>query len=80
MADYETLHVCPVPYCQQCVNFGGDPVTQLNLIVCLIDMPDSTRDTLASRCSKGAARKLQRCGTGDRAKNTYCELSSFVSD
>ena len=36
-----------------------------------------TRDTLASRCSKRAARKLPRCGTGDRAKNTYCELSSF---
>ena len=36
-----------------------------------------TRDTLASRCSKRDARKLPRCGTGDRAKNTYCELSSF---
>ena len=36
-----------------------------------------TRDTLASRCSKRAARKLPRCGTGDRAKNTHCELSSF---
>ena len=45
--------------------------------MCLIDMPDSTRDTLVSRCSKRAARKLPRCGTGDRAKNTYCELSSF---
>ena len=39
--------------------------------------PTRTRDTLASRCSKRAARKLPRCGTGDRAKNTYCELSSF---
>ena len=36
-----------------------------------------TRDTLASCCSKRAARKLPRCGTGDRAKNTHCELSSF---
>ena len=36
-----------------------------------------TRDTLASRCSKRAVRKLPRCGTGDRAKNTFCELSSF---
>ena len=36
-----------------------------------------TRDTLASRCSKRAARKPPRCGTGDRAKNTHCELSSF---
>ena len=36
-----------------------------------------TRDTLASRCSKRAARKLPRCGTGDCAKNTHCELSSF---
>ena len=35
MVDYETLHVCPVPYCQQCVKFWwlpSDPVTQLNLI------------------------------------------------
>ena len=32
MADYETLHVCPVPYCQQCVKFGRDPVTQLHFI------------------------------------------------
>ena len=39
--------------------------------------PTRTRDTLASRCSKRAARKLPRCGTGDRAKNTHCELSSF---
>ena len=39
--------------------------------------PTRTRDTLASRCSKRDARKLPRCGTGDRAKNTYCELSSF---
>ena len=32
MADYETLHVCPVPYDANNVsNFGGDPVTQLNL-------------------------------------------------
>ena len=31
IADYETLHVCRVPYCQQCQFFGGDPVTQLNL-------------------------------------------------
>ena len=36
-----------------------------------------TCDTLASRCSKRAARKLPRFGTGDRAKNTHCELSSF---
>ena len=36
-----------------------------------------TRDTLASRCSKRAARKPPKCGTGDRAKNTHCELSSF---
>ena len=29
MADYETLHVCPVPYCQQCVKFwwrSSDPI------------------------------------------------------
>ena len=39
--------------------------------------PTRTRDTLASCCSKRAARKLPRCGTGARAKNTYCELSSF---
>ena len=29
MADYETLHVCPVPYCQQCVKFWwwpSDPI------------------------------------------------------
>ena len=30
-----------------------------------------THDTLASRCSKRAARKPPRCGTGDRAKNTH---------
>ena len=38
---------------------------------------DPTRDTLASRCSKRTARKLPRCGTGARAKSTYCDLSSF---
>ena len=32
---------------------------------------------LASRCSKRIARKLPRCGTGARAKSTYCDLSSF---
>ena len=32
MADYETLQVCPVPYCQQSVKFCVDPVTQSNLI------------------------------------------------
>ena len=36
-----------------------------------------TRVTLASRCSKRTARKLPRCGTGTRAKSTYCDLSSF---
>ena len=45
--------------------------------MCLIDMPHSTRDTLASRCSKRTARKLPRCGTGTSAKSTYCDLSSF---
>ena len=39
--------------------------------------PTPTRDTLASRCSKRIARKLPRCGTGARAKSTYCDLSSF---
>ena len=33
---------------------------------------------LASRCTcKRTARKLPRCGTGTRAKSTYCDLSSF---
>ena len=32
MADYETLNVCPVPYCQQCVKCCGDTVTQLHFI------------------------------------------------
>ena len=36
-----------------------------------------TRDMLASRCSKRTARQLPRCGTGARAKSTYCDLSSF---
>ena len=36
-----------------------------------------TRDMLAPRCSKRTARKLPRCGTGARAKSTYCALSSF---
>ena len=39
--------------------------------------PTPTHDKLASRCSKRTARKLPRCGTGARAKNTYCDLSSF---
>ena len=32
MADYETLHVCRVPWhnANNVSNFGGDPVTQLN--------------------------------------------------
>ena len=33
MADYETLHVCPVPYCQKCVKFWwwpSDPITFYN--------------------------------------------------
>ena len=36
-----------------------------------------TSVTLVSRCSKMTARKLPRCGTGARAKSTYCDLSSF---
>ena len=36
-----------------------------------------TRDTLASRCSNRTAQKLPRCGTGNRAKSTYCDLSSL---
>ena len=39
--------------------------------------PTPTRATLASRCSKRTAQKLPRCGTGARAKSTYCDLSSF---
>ena len=31
MADYETLHVCRVHDANDVSNFGGDPVTQLNL-------------------------------------------------
>ena len=35
MADYETLHVCPVPYndtANNVSNFVGDPVTKLRFI------------------------------------------------
>ena len=35
MADYETLHVCRYHTANNVSNFGGDPVTQLNLIVCV---------------------------------------------
>ena len=38
MADYETLHVCRVPYhdANNVSKFGGGPVTQLNLKKCFI--------------------------------------------
>ena len=40
-------------------------------------MPDSGHADPVSRCSKRTVRKLPRCGTGARAKSTYCDLSSF---
>ena len=39
MADYETLHVCRVPWCQQCVKFWwwpSDPITFLKTFYSII--------------------------------------------
>ena len=66
MADYETLHVCRVPWCQQCVKFWWWPSDVLQYYLrCFTDM------TLHSRGGCYATtRKLQQYGRPYQPKHS----------
>ena len=77
MSNENSRNVFPSEYCCHLIDFAKlAKIHKFRFANYWFDSPMATWRTLTGTL-KSIARKLPRCGTGARAKSTYCDLSSF---